>query len=89
MWVSKAEWQRMKERVKELESRASQATSYAHFTIYQKSDITTFYPYSGSLDSQYISVKDVIEKILDKLGMELTYVSGEPKRVEMTKKAKP
>lgn len=38
--------------------------------------------------SQRIAIKDVVQKILDHLGMRLVYIEGKPTTVDMQKKSK-
>jgi hypothetical protein len=102
MWVSKGKWDAMTKRLDDLERRVGHASNEHYFTVYkkvvrEKNDEGTFVDQGGYYywmgggcplpPSKSIPVKDVIESILKKLGMELVYVNGEPARVEI-KKAK-
>ena len=85
MWVSKAKWEEMEKRLKALEDRKYDD----RFTVYKKMDPMYMSVYSWhNWPSADITVKALVEKILEKLGMELAYIEGKPETVEMVKAKK-
>ncbi len=76
MWVSRDEWNNMKERIAALERRP---TSPA-ITVYDYEQSGYGYP----IDNQQITHERVLKSIMSKLGMELKYVRGQPARIDVT-----
>lgn len=88
MWVSRAAWSTLMERVEKLETAAKYDTS-KEFVVYDPEQVKAAMHYSMgiyggmNLDHQKISVKDVVQRILTHLGMELQYVKGQPARIDV------
>ena len=98
MWVSRKELNELKKQVEELnrkhESHVVDVANCRNFTVYEPKALadrqryyTPFYP-SSPLPQQSIAVKDVVDRILKHLCMELVYVEGQPAHVDVTKKSK-
>lgn len=89
MWVSKSEWERMKERIGELERAVKQPPET--FTVYdpvsyEAAQRCGIYGYPWHMiDKQEVTLKAAITKILDHLGLKLTYVKGTPTTVDLEK----
>jgi hypothetical protein len=90
MWISGKEYERITDKLKKLEDRLqafeSDVVQCRNFTVYSKEQKEWVVGYGGgwySPASQQIAVKDVVSRILDKLGIELIYVAGKPAAVEM------
>lgn len=102
MWISRKEFRALKDEVAELkrrhESHVVDVADNRNFTVYEPKALKEAQDYSRlmghyghfmpSIPSQRMSVKDVLGKVLDKLGMELVYVEGQPTKVEMREKEK-
>lgn len=87
MWISREELERLKDRVAILERRPTQEK----FTVYDptQAHAVLHYGYMSSIDKQEIPVQTVVQRILDKLGMRLEYVKGQPARIEVADKPLP
>jgi hypothetical protein len=83
MWISDARLERLEKRISELESWKRQHTCDTHFIVYEPNTGTHWLLSSGIPPHAMIRVQDVVARILDKLGMQLTYVKGQPERVEI------
>lgn len=90
MWVSKAEWKRLQERLSELETHMRDSQHFRYITVYKKQETpySLHYGFYTIPASQQISVTNVIEKICDHLGIELVYEDGKPASVALKKVAK-
>lgn len=97
MWVSRDKWEALTKRVHELEQWKTRhevdVGDGRNFTVYSPTKTEYVYTnYGHSYErraSQQISVKDVISRVLERLGVELVYVEGKPAcvAVEKAKKA--
>ena len=92
MWVRKEEWNRMKERVADLEKKIPKTDSFEplNFTVYDQETLSKWrsaglYSYHTEIPQQQVSVKDAIQRILSHLGLELSYVKGTPAAVVLQK----
>lgn len=95
MWVSKKEMDALLKRLRDLEDWKRYDSSHHDFTVFKQQKPETYggilFPNYGGYTpppSKTISVKDVVERICDRLGLELVYEEGTPAKVEMKKKAK-
>lgn len=83
MWISKSELDRLKERISELEKESRTRQRAEGFMVNK---------YPGSSYSMYpvsfyeVSVKTAVEQILNHLGLDLHYISGQPERVDLQKR---
>lgn len=93
MWVSKEVWQDHCKRLNDLERWKTQhevdVMDGRNFTVYSMTESEMIYHNSGhsyeSYKSQRIAVKDVVNRILAHLGLQLEYVGGKPAAVEVQK----
>jgi hypothetical protein len=92
MWINRKEWRDLKAEVAELRRQhESHVVDVCNFIVYdpvalkQRRDFGDFY---SPIPKQRIAVRTVVERILDKLGMELVYVEGQPARVNVQAKVK-
>lgn len=92
MWISKEKYEKLEARVADLERQSTYDDS-REFKVYKSlSDAERAY-FSASMSwttvpSTKIAVKTVIERILEKLGMQLVYVAGQPETVAVQAKPK-
>lgn len=80
MWIRRTEFDALVKRVNDLERRKET------FTVYDAVQAQAYLNlgFGRPIDSQEIPVKTVVERIMDKLGMRLEYIRGQPARVEIT-----
>ena len=85
MWVSRTKLESLERRLEKLENAVRYDES-TDFTVYDpvQLEASRHGYYGQSIAAQKISVKDVVAKILDKLGMKMEYVMGQPARVNIT-----
>ena len=98
MWVSSKEFRELKQQVDELKRShdrlVTDIVEGRNFTVYEpkalerRRNYSTFFDCYSPIPEQRISLKDVVQHILDKLGIELVYVEGTPAKVDMQKKPK-
>ena len=97
MWISDKKFKELAERLHQLEQWKSRHEADVrdgrNFTVYdeaalkQRLEYASFYPMVYyAIPQQDISVKEVVLKIIAKLGMEIVYVEGTPAKAEMQKK---
>lgn len=82
MWISKKELARLQDRIAALEAKGGPTiTVYDQETLraMQASGFGSMYGYP--IPKQEIAISDVVKRILEKLGMELKFVKGQPDRV--------
>jgi hypothetical protein len=87
MWVSKAAWDRVQQRLKELEEARNATTDNTYFTVYEPTSQYANYMYRPA--SQFISVKSVVEELCRQVGIKLVYEAGTPARVAFAAKEQP
>lgn len=104
MWVSKKKMDRIEKRLDELESFKRDSVYWRYFDVYDPEVLArqaasqkamsnawimyeSAYPLSSAC-KQEISVKDVLERVLKHIGLELVYVRGNPTKVEVAKTKK-
>ena len=98
MWISRKEFDALKDEVASLkrlhEAHVRDVVEDRNFRVYEPRALrlSMSYPSSlynlNSIPEQSMSLKTVVERILDKLGMELVYVEGRPASIDMQKKPK-
>jgi hypothetical protein len=94
MWISRKEFYALKDELAELKRSVADMAEGNIFTVYDKERldfhyrVNMYYCPISSVPHERLSVKDAISRILEKLGMEMAYVSGSPARVALEKKAK-
>lgn len=101
MWISRKRFDALEKRIVELETFRRDTVYYRYIDVYDSEALKraqeqaktyagmgywSAIPFHGAKES--ISVKDVVEKILAHIGLELAYVKGEPAKIEMKKKPK-
>ena len=89
MWVSRKEFDALKEEVKRIKERSEHSALPHYQTIYKEVDGWRFYTCWQSVPRMDISVNTVIGMILTKLGMHLEYIEGQSAHVQLVKKTKP
>lgn len=87
MWISRKEFYALKRRIDDLEIAAKTDQS-KEFTIYDHDQMRMRLDlgmgiYGMPLESQKITVKDVVQRVLDHLGIRLEYVKGTPAKIEV------
>lgn len=78
MWVRRSEWDKLQERVRNLEYRAEMDRA---ITVYDV-NATSFLPMGYPVASEKIEVKDAIMRILAHLKLGLKYRRGQPSGVD-------
>jgi hypothetical protein len=91
MWVSEREWTRMEERVTELEKKQRRSDDNNGFLLMpfsSRQGAQDFYnPYSTMAHSY--PVRDVVQKLLEHLGVSVFHHYGTPPHVEIRIQEKP
>ena len=80
MWIRRKEFNAIVKRVNDLERRNET------FTVYDSAQAKAALQFGGygyQIDKQEIPVKTVVARILDRLGMSLEYIKGQPARIEI------
>lgn len=94
MWVSRKEFDKLREELESLkrrhESHVSDVVACRNFTVYgtEIEYVSTTYGIHERRKSQQLSLKDAVQRILDRLGIELVYVEGKPAEVALRPKKK-
>ena len=87
MWISRKEWEAMEKKVSELEKRHLRHeldfVNCRNIWVRQKTEV-----YFSEPTEKPVSLKDVVEKLLDHFGLELTYVIGTSDRIDINKAPK-
>lgn len=84
MWISRQKWEAMEKRVAALEATSSLHSEWLNFAVYSKPrDLFPTISFYYHETPEYISVKEVVTKIMERLGIELKYVKGERARVDV------
>lgn len=85
MWISRTRFDALEKRIRDLEIERE----CSGFTFYDEARLNSYrmagiWDYSG-VPQQKLSVKQVIERILSHVGMEMKYVEGTPATVAVNK----
>ena len=82
MWVSRREFDSLRDRVKKIED-STRYDDPNYITVYNL--VPGGWPYGYPIPSQRIAVKDLIMRVLNHLGMGLKYREGQPAGVDLAK----
>jgi hypothetical protein len=94
MWINSKDWKDIKDRLAALERKhdahVSDVVMCRNFTVYGPEGEKVYSQWAPNgwynhYPKQDVAVKDVVQKILDSLGMKLTYVEGKPQTVDLVK----
>ena len=88
MWISRKEWQEVQDRLKAVENRLRELSYMVHdateVTVYAK-PTGPYYP-GINVDKTEIPISSVLYNLMEKLGLELVYVKGQPTRADLQTK---
>ena len=88
MWKSEVSKQEFMELKKKLERLENDVVQRRNIHVYKQYPVSTGWVPGMGRPSQQIELLEVVKKILAHLKMELVYVDGKPKTVELKKVAK-